>query len=103
MTPNTTAPSKPAMANLSIKLDMSDRDRIHSLAAYKNRSPHFIMKEAVKNYLEQEEAEQRFVAAAKESRSHYQKTGLHVTHEEFSRWVDELQNNPKTAAPVCHE
>jgi predicted transcriptional regulator len=95
--------AKPPMANLSIKLDIADRDRIRSLAAYKKRTPHFIMKEAVQNYLEQEEAEQRFIAAAKESRSHYQKTGLHVTHEEFSSWVDQLQINPKATPPLCHD
>jgi predicted transcriptional regulator len=99
---NTAALAKPPLANLSIKLEVSDRDRIRALAAYKNRTPHFIMKEAVQNYLEQEEAQQRFVAAAAASRSHYKKTGLHITHEEFSSWVDQLQNNSKEPAPVCH-
>lgn len=102
MTTNAAILAKPPMANLSIKLEVSDRDRIRALAAYKNRTPHFIMKEAVHNYLAQEEAEQRFIAAAKESRSHYKKTGQHITHEEFSSWVDQLQNNPKAPAPTCH-
>jgi predicted transcriptional regulator len=93
---------KPPTANLSIKLEVTDRDRIRSLAAYKKRTPHFIMKEAVQKYLEEEEAEQRFIEAAKESRRHYQETGLHVTHEEFSSWVDQLQTNPKATPPVCH-
>lgn len=93
---------KPLTANLSLKLDIADRDRLRVLAEYKKRTPHFIMKEAVKRYLEEEEAEQRFVAAAKESRSHYKKTGLHVTHEEFSRWVDQLQSNPHATPPVSH-
>jgi predicted transcriptional regulator len=99
---DTISPQTPQTANLSIKLELADRDRIRALAAYKNRTPHFIMKEAVRKYLEEEEAEQRFIAAAKESRSHYQQTGLHMTHEEFSSWVDQLQTNPKAAPPVCH-
>lgn len=98
----TQALNKPVTANMSIKLDVADRDRIRSLAAYKNRTPHFIMKEAVQQYLEQEEAEQRFIAAAKESRQHFHRTGQHITHEEFSRWVDELQTNPQAKPPVCH-
>ena len=93
---------KPLTANLSIKLEVSDRDRIRALAAYKKRTPHFIMKQAVRKYLQEEEAEQRFILAAKESRRHYQETGLHVTHEEFSSWVDQLQTNPKATPPVCH-
>jgi predicted transcriptional regulator len=92
----------PTTANLSIKLGIAERDRIRALAAYKKRTPHFLMKEAVHNYLAQEEAEQRFVAAAKESRQHFQQTGLHITHEEFSHWVDQLQTNPRATAPACH-
>jgi predicted transcriptional regulator len=98
----TDALAPPAIANMSIKLDVADRDRIRSLAAYKNRTPHFIMKEAVQQYLAQEEAEQRFIAVAKASRQHYQSTRQHITHEEFSRWVDELQTNPQAKPPTCH-
>ena len=47
---------KPPTANLSIKLELSDRDRIRALAAYKKRTPHFIMKQAVRKYLQEEEA-----------------------------------------------
>lgn len=39
---------------------------------------------------------------AKESRKHYQETGLHITHEEFSAWVQAIQKNPKTPMPACH-
>ena len=94
--------TKPQLANLSIKLEISDRDRIRSIATYKKRTPHFIMKEAMQRYLAEEEAEQRFIAAAAESRSHYQQTGLHITHAEFSSWVEQLQTNPKATLPVCH-
>ncbi len=103
MTATTTqALEKSVTANLSLKLDIADRDRLRSLAEYKKRTPHFIMKEAVQKYLEEEEAQQRFVEAAKASRSHYKKTGLHVTHDEFSQWVDALQSNPNAVAPMSH-
>ena len=96
------APARSATANLSLKLDIADRDRLRSLADYKNRTPHFIMKEAVQKYLAEEEAQQRFVEAAKASRDHYKKTGLHITHDEFSHWVDALQTNPNAAPPTSH-
>ena len=98
----TLAPGKSATANLSLKLDIADRDRLRLLAEYKNRTPHFIMKQAVQKYLLEEEAQQRFVEAAKASREHYKKTGLHVTHDEFSQWVDALQSNPKAVPPTSH-
>lgn len=96
------ARGKSATANLSLKLDIADRDRLRLIAQYKNRTPHFIMKEAVQKYLEDEEAQQRFVEAAKASRNHYKKTGLHVTHDEFSQWVDALQSNPDAVPPTIH-
>lgn len=98
----TQLPEKSVTANLSLKLDIADRDRLRSLAEYKKRTPHFIMKEAVQKYLQEEEAQQRFVEAAKASRDHYKKTGLHITHDEFSQWVDALQTNPNALPPTSH-
>lgn len=96
------AREKSATANLSLKLDIADRDRLRSIADYKNRTPHFIMKKTVQRYLEEEEAQRRFVEAARASRNHYKKTGLHVTHDEFSQWVDALQSNPDAVPPTSH-
>jgi predicted transcriptional regulator len=79
------------------------------LAAYENRNSHFIMKQAPRKTFEEQAEEKaekkaklRFIAAAKESRSHYQQTGLHLTHAEFSSWVDQLQSNPTAIPPRCH-
>ena len=87
---------------MSVKLDDSERDRLKSLAVSKKRAPHYLMKGAIQAYLEKEELEQCFIAAAKESLANYKQTSLHVSHEEFSQWVDDLQINPKANSPVCH-
>ena len=93
---------KPRAYNMTVKLEDSERDRLKSLAVAKKRTPHYLMKEAISTYLEREEVEQRFMEAARDAKKHYQDTGLHITHEEFSSWVDSLSNNPNTKAPVCH-
>ncbi len=93
---------KPKAGHLTVKLDSDERLRLQSIAQAKQRTPHFIMREAITRYLEQEEVQQRFLAAAEQSRKHYQETGLHITHEEFSQWVDALQANPQANPPEIH-
>jgi hypothetical protein len=51
---------------------------------------------------QEEASSQRFLEAAKESRSHYNSTKQHVTHKEFSEWVDQLQTNPYAIPPASH-
>lgn len=94
---------KPRQSNVTIKLEASATERLRSLAIARNRTPHFLMKEAINTYIEREEIEQRFIAKAVASRESFKKTGLHTTHEEFSRWVDTLQDNIKATPPVCHK
>jgi predicted transcriptional regulator len=50
-----------------------------------------------------EEAQQRFIAAAKQSLADYRATGEHITLDEMETWTDELKNNPKAPLPLCHK
>ncbi len=43
-------------ATATIKLDSSERDRIASLASIMKRTPHYLMKEAILEYVKREEA-----------------------------------------------
>jgi len=87
---------------MTVKLDASERDRLAVIAAAKKRTSHYLMKEAIQNYLEQEEAEQRFVAAAQGALSDYKANGQHITLEEFSAWAKEIRSNPQAQMPPCH-
>lgn len=89
-------------ATVSVKLDPADRDRIATLAAVMKRTPHYLMKEAILDYVQREEARQNFIKAAEDSFEHYKETGLHITLDEFNAWVDDAQNNPGTLIPACH-
>ena len=93
---------KPRTGSVTIKRDDADRDRIASLATAKKRTPHYLMKEAILEYVKKEEARQNFIAAAESSFEHYKETGLHITLDEFSHWVDEVQEIPEAPAPACH-
>ncbi len=93
---------KPRTANMTVKLEDSERERLKSIAIAKNRTPHFIMREALHKYLAEEEAEQRFIAVAQSSLKAYKKTGLHITLDEFGAWAKAIKKNPKAPMPACH-
>lgn len=90
------------LGTVTVKLDPADRDRIAILATMKKRTPHYLMKQAILEYVRKEEARQNFIKAAEISFEHFKETGLHVTLDEFNKWVDEVQQNPDAPAPACH-
>ena len=61
------------------------------------------MKEAILDNVQIEGAHLNFIKAAESSFAHYEETGLHITLDEFSKWVDEIQIKPVTAMPECHK
>jgi predicted transcriptional regulator len=99
----TSAIEKPrSPGTVTVKLDPADRERIASLASIKKRTPHYLMKEAILEYVQREEARQNFIKAADTSFEHYKETGLHITLDEFSAWVDDVQKNPDAPITACH-
>ena len=98
--PNTL--DKPRPASVTLKLDTSHRDRLKSLAVAKNRSAHFLMKEAIERYLKTEEAQQAILQSVHDSVANYEATGLHVTLDEFKTWTQEVKLNRSAQLPACH-
>jgi hypothetical protein len=52
------------------------------------------------NMVKLEEAQQCFIAVAKQSLADYRATGEHITLDEMETWTDELKNNPKSPLPL---
>ena len=94
--------TKPPATNLTVKLESKDRERLASIALFKQRSPHFIMKEAIQRYLDAEEVEQYQISLADASMEQFEKTGLHVTLSEMRDWMRNKKLNPHAPRPVCH-
>ena len=90
------------MKAIAVKLGDLERGRLAELAKVKQRSAHYLMREAIREYLEREEARQGFIAAAEASYVHYKETGMHVTLDEFAAWVDEVVVLPEATLPKCH-
>lgn len=92
----------PTVATTSVKLDLDVKDRLQKLAEARQRKPHWLMKEAINQYLEREEKRQSFYDDAREAWEEYQATGLHVTLEEADAWLAELEAGNDVEPPACH-
>lgn len=88
--------------NMTVKLNAEECQSLKDLAVAKNRTSHFLMKEAIQRYIKDEEAEQMAVNIAAASVEHYQQTGLHVTLDEVKTWANELKTNRAAKIPACH-
>ncbi len=87
----------------SIKIDDELKGRVQQLASARDRSAHWIMREAIKQYVEREESRESFLAEARASWENYQATGLHLTGEEVTRWLGDLGTDRDKGMPDCHD
>lgn len=87
----------------SIKLDATLQDRVRHLAEQRRRTPHWIMCEAIAQYVEREEKRESFKQEAMQAWQDYQATGLHVTHEEMDAYLAKLEAGEDAVPPACHD
>jgi predicted transcriptional regulator len=90
------------VATTSLKIDSELKERVRQLASARRRSAHWIMREAVEQYVSREEKREQFRADALAAWSEYQATGLHVTAEEADAWLAKLEAGEAAEAPSCH-
>jgi predicted transcriptional regulator len=93
----------PQPATTSIKLDIETKERVQRLAAARRRSPHWVMREAIEQYVEREEKREQFRQDALAAWTHYQTTGLHASAEEADAWLAKLEAGKTAAPPKCHD
>ena len=89
-------------AATSIKLDGTLKERVQNLAEARRRSSHWIMREAIAQYVEREEKREAFKQEAIRAWEEYQQTGLHVTLEEADAWLAKLEAGENAEPPKCH-
>jgi predicted transcriptional regulator len=87
----------------SVKLDDVLKKRIQRLADLRHRSAHWIMREAIRDYVEREEARESFKQESLASWTAYQETGQHLTGQEARDWLNTWGTDKETEVPECHE
>lgn len=86
----------------SVKLDDDLKTRIQHLDDMRHRSSHWIMCEAIRDYVEREEKREIFKQDAQQAWDTYQANGLHLSLEEADAWLAKLEAGEDAELPKCH-
>jgi predicted transcriptional regulator len=84
---------------MGIKLDDDTRARLKALGVARHRSPHWLMREAIREYLDKEEQLERRNVEADAAWDEYKRTGSFVSDEAMSAWLDTWGSDQEGACP----
>ena len=87
---------------VAVKLDPDMRSRIKVLADARDRSTHWLLREAITQYVEREEQRESLRQDALRAWETYQATGRHLSHHEADEWLAELEDGRDVDPPECH-
>ena len=87
---------------VSIKIDDDIKARVARLAEARHRTPHWLMREAISQYVEREEKLEAFRQDGIQAWEQYQRTSLHVTAVEADAWLGQLEDGDDISPPECH-
>lgn len=87
---------------VAIKIDQEIKDRVKRLANARHRTPHWLMREAISQYVDREEKREVFRQDALNAWNDYEVTGLHVSAEEADAWLAKLEAGQDIEPPECH-
>jgi len=87
---------------IAVKLDLDIRERMKRLAEARHRSTHWMMREAIGQYVEREEKREAFRQDGIRAWNDYQANGLHATLEESDGWLAQLEAGQDLEPPECH-
>jgi predicted transcriptional regulator len=86
----------------SIKIDEETKNRMKRLAQARHRSSHWLIIEAIHQYIEREEKRQALHQDAINAWKEYQATGLHATSEEVISWLNTWGEGDEQGLLECH-
>jgi predicted transcriptional regulator len=87
---------------VAIKIDAATKERIGRLAQARQRTAHWLMREAIQQYLEREEKREAFRQDGMHAWDEYQATGRHLTAKEADAWLAKLEAGKDIEPPECH-
>lgn len=87
----------------SIKLDDELKGRIQQLAETRRRSSHWIMREAIAQYVDREEKREALRKDTLKAWDEFQATGLHATADEVDKWLASWGTDNELPTPECHK
>jgi predicted transcriptional regulator len=85
--------------NTGIKLNETLHTRLKALSAVKERTPHWIMKAAIEEYVKREEAYEREKTEDMERWQRYKLTGYAIPHEAVGAWLESWGSESELPCP----
>jgi len=86
----------------SIKLNDDLKERVQQLAQARRRTSHWVMREAIAEYVEREEKREAFRQQERQAWDEYQRTGMHLTADEADVWLAKLEAGEDADMPPYH-
>ena len=87
---------------VAIKIDDDTKARVKRLANARQRTSHWLMREAITQYVEREEEREAFRQDTLKAWEAYRSTGQHVTADEADAWLAQLEQGKDVDPPECH-
>ena len=91
-----------ALHPTTIKIDSETKERVKRLADARHRSAHWMILEAIRQYVGREEKRESMRQDGLRAWSDYQTNGLYLTHEEADAWMAKLEAGHDVEPPACH-
>ena len=88
---------------VAIKIDADIKARMKRLAEARHRTSHWLMREAITQYVEREEKREAFRQDTLKAWEEYRTTGLHATADEVDAWLASWGTDDERPAPECHK
>lgn len=92
-----------AVRPVAIKLDEDIKARVKRLAEARHRTSHWLMREAITQYVEREERREAFRQETLQAWEECRTTGLHATAEEVEAWLASWGTDHELPAPTCRK
>ena len=91
-----------AAYTVAIEVDPDTSERVKRLAEARHRTPHWVIQEAIRQYVEREEKRETLLQDGIRAWNEYKATGLHLTMEEVDAWLAKLEEGQDVEPPECH-
>jgi len=89
----------PKTINTGVKLDETLHARLKALSTLKDRTPHWLMRTAIEEYVEREEAAAQERQEDMERWQRYQLTGHAIPHDQATVWLDSIGSDNEQPCP----
>jgi predicted transcriptional regulator len=84
----------------AVKLDEATYDRLKALAQSRDRTPHWLMKQAIRQFLEREEEAEHIRNESLERWKRFEANGEAVTHQTVETWLESWGTDSEDPCPV---